>query len=271
MGTAVNFQGLAIDLDGTLLVGEDLPPNNILAVRAARDAGLKIIIATARWHQMALRIAAQLEIEGPVIACSGAQVHDPASAKDLFDERLPEDFVDELYALCDAERCVATVTVADRVLLKLDGEPDPALMPDEMYWVPALAGAADSLPRVAAIQGSAVNARIRAELQPRYADRVHFLDSIGPTGKIILTLTAITASKGDALQAACRHLELDPLRVVAFGDSDNDLEMFKVAGASVAMGQADDTVKAAATKVTSRNDEDGVARAIEQLLATGSV
>ena len=267
----MNYQGLAIDLDGTLLVGEDLPPNNIRAVRAARDAGLRIIIATARWHQMALRVAAQLEIEGPVIACSGAQVHDPASARDLFDERLPEDFVEELYTLCDAERCVATVTVSDRVLLKLDGEPDPSLMPDEMRWVPALTGAADSLPRVAAIQGTAVNTRIRAELQPRFADRVHFLDSIGPNDKIILTLTAITASKGDALQAACRHLDMDPSQVVAFGDSENDLEMFKVAGASVAMGQADDLVKAAATKVTSRHDEDGVARAIEELLATGSV
>ena len=73
----MDFDGLAIDLDGTLLVGEDLPANNITAVRAARDAGFKIIIATARWHQMALRVAAELEIEGPVIACSGAQVHDP--------------------------------------------------------------------------------------------------------------------------------------------------------------------------------------------------
>jgi hydroxymethylpyrimidine pyrophosphatase-like HAD family hydrolase len=37
------------------------------------------------------------------------------------------------------------------------------------------------------------------------------------------------------------------------------------------MGQAEAAVKAAATRVTSRNDEDGVARAIEELLATGDV
>jgi hydroxymethylpyrimidine pyrophosphatase-like HAD family hydrolase len=267
----VEYDGLAIDLDGTLLVGEDLPPANIAAVRAARDAGLKIIIATARWHQMALRVAQQLGIEGPVIACSGAQVHDPTTGEDVFDQRLPEDFVAELYALCDSERCIATVTVSDEVLLKLDGEPDPALMPEEMRWVRALTGASAALPRVAAIQGSRVNARIREELQPKYAERVHFLDSVGPSGKIVLALTAITASKGDALEAACRHLDLDPSRVVAFGDSDNDLEMFKVAGASVAMGQADADVKAAATSVSTPHDDDGVARAIEALLATGNV
>jgi hydroxymethylpyrimidine pyrophosphatase-like HAD family hydrolase len=64
---------------------------------------------------------------------------------------------------------------------------------------------------------------------------------------------------------------LQPRDVVAFGDAENDIEMFRVAGASVAMGQAGDDVKAKATAVTLRNDEAGVARAIERLLATGHV
>ncbi|HET6473824.1 MAG TPA: HAD-IIB family hydrolase [Pseudomonadales bacterium] len=267
----MRFKALAIDLDGTMLVGEKIPPDNVVAVRAARDAGLSVIIATARWHQMALRVGAELGIADPVIACSGAQVHLPAESRDIFDERLPADFVAALYDLCDAERCVATVTVGDGVLLKLDGEPDRAAMMPEMRWVPRLTGAAPTLPRVAAIQGTKANARIRAELEPKFSDRVHFFDSIGPSGKVILTITAATASKGAALQAACRHLELQPRDVVAFGDAENDIEMFRVAGASVAMGQADDAVKAHATAVTARNDEAGVARAIERLLATGQV
>lgn len=45
--------------------------------------------------------------------------------------------------------------------------------------------------------------------------------------------------------------------------------MFEIAGGSVAMGQADERIKSAATSVTSANTEDGVARAIETLLATG--
>jgi Cof subfamily protein (haloacid dehalogenase superfamily) len=265
----MQFRALAIDLDGTLLVGERLPDANRNAVRRAVDAGYDVVIATARWHQMAMRIGREIGIDGPVIACSGAQVHLPAEARDIFDERLPADFVGELYALCDADRCVATVTVEREVLLKLDGEPDRSQMPPEMRWVKRLEGAADSLPRVAAIQGSAVNARIRAELEPRYSGRINFFDSIGPSGKVILTITSAAASKGAALQAACRHLDVDPATVLAFGDAENDLEMFRVAGASVAMGQAEPFVKTAATWVTARNDEAGVAQAIERLLATG--
>lgn len=267
----MTFRALAIDLDGTLLVGEDLPADNITALRAARDAGYEIIIATARWVQMARRITEQIGITGPVIACSGAQVYVPDLGRDVFDERLPADFVDVLYSLCDEERCIATITVEDRVLLKLDGEPDPSQMPEEMVWVSKLTGADATLPRVAAIQGSLANKRIRDELVPRFSDSVHFFDSIGPTGKVILTMTSSSASKGDALKSACRHLGMDPHDVLAFGDSENDIEMFRVAGAAVAMGQADEQTKAAATYVTARHDEAGVARAIEKLLTNGSL
>lgn len=267
----MTFKALAIDLDGTLLVGEDVPADNITALRAAQEAGYRIIIATARWKQMAQRVEARIGIEGLAITCSGAQVYDPAHDGDIFDERLPEDFTRDLYALCDAERCVATVTVQDRVLLKLDGEPNQALMPPEMVWVSRLEGADPTLPRVANIQGSAIYERIRDELKPCYADRVHFFDSIGPTGKVIYTLTSARASKGKALTRACEHLGLDTSEVVTFGDAENDIEMFRISGASVAMGQADERTKAAATAVTAPNDQAGVARAVERLLATGHV
>jgi HAD superfamily hydrolase (TIGR01484 family) len=265
----MTFKALAIDLDGTLLVGEDLPEENVTALRAARDAGLKIIVATARWIQIVQRVEATIGLHGPAIACSGAQVWIPDLGRDILDERLPEDFTRDLYAICDAERCIATVTVDDRVLVKLDGQPDTRGTPPEMHFVTRLEGADSALPRVANIQGSTVYRRIREALEPRYRGAVNFFDSIGPSGKVILTLTSARASKGRALECACAHLGIEPREVIAFGDAENDIEMFRIAGASVAMGQADERTKAAATTVTARNDEAGVARAVERLLTTG--
>ena len=128
----MSYTALAIDLDGTLLVGEDLSARNRDAVAAAHAAGLAIIIATARWRHMAQRIADQIGLAQPIIACSGAQVYLPDSQRDIFDHRLPAAFVAELYALCNEQRCVATVTVADEVILKLDGEPSPGLLSPEI-------------------------------------------------------------------------------------------------------------------------------------------
>ena len=265
------YKALALDLDGTTLVGEDLPPANAAALRRAAQAGMHVIVATARWIQMAERVAREVGVDGPAIACSGAQVRVLSSGQDVFDLRLPTAFTNELYELCNSQRCIATVTVGEDVFLKLDGEPDASLMSDEMTWVPQLALQSENLPRIAAIQGSKICEIIKQELQPKYADTVNVFDSIGPTGKLILTITAKGADKGSALQAACSHLSIQPEEVVAFGDAENDLAMFRAAGLGVAMGQAEDDLKAAADYVTLPNDQDGVAVAVNRLLDTGQL
>ena len=51
--------------------------------------------------------------------------------------------------------------------------------------------------------------------------------------------------------------------MIAFGDSDNDLEMLEYAGIGVAMGNAVECVKEAADYVTAHVDEDGVMKALQ--------
>lgn len=53
--------------------------------------------------------------------------------------------------------------------------------------------------------------------------------------------------------------------IIAFGDGENDMEMLEFAGIGVAMGNAGESVKAAADYVTSDVDEDGIFRALKAL------
>jgi hydroxymethylpyrimidine pyrophosphatase-like HAD family hydrolase len=53
---------------------------------------------------------------------------------------------------------------------------------------------------------------------------------------------------------------------MCFGDDYNDLELFRAAGHSVAMGNAVDDLKEIASEVTLTNDEDGVAVVLERIL-----
>ncbi len=267
----MKYAALAIDLDGTLLVGDEIPEANAAAIRAASAAGLRVLIATARWSHFAVRLGATLGIKEPVIACSGAQVFDPAGPGDVFDRRLPAAFAEALYGICNEERCIATVTLGDHVEIKMDGRPDQRHLAPEMRWTERLYLQRHDLPRVAAVQGSRCGERIRQELGAAFRDRVNILDSIGPTGKVILAITARAATKGAALAAACVHMGIEPRRVVAFGDAENDIDMFQLAGASVAMGQADPATKAAATFVSKANTDGGVAHAIRRLLERGTL
>ena len=64
----------------------------------------------------------------------------------------------------------------------------------------------------------------------------------------------------------CSRLCIDPADTAAFGDSENDISMLQAAGCGVAMGNAEDAVKAVADKVTLSNNSDGIAHALRELI-----
>lgn len=79
-------------------------------------------------------------------------------------------------------------------------------------------------------------------------------------------LRACAADKGTALQALMGRLGLAPYDVACFGDENNDLPMFAVAGHRVAVANARPGVRDEATRVVPSVEEDGVAEFLEELL-----
>lgn len=75
-------------------------------------------------------------------------------------------------------------------------------------------------------------------------------------------ITNISADKGKALLAMAKHEHMGIDETMAFGDGGNDLPIIKQAGIGVAMGNANDDVKAAADYVTTSVDDDGVRNAL---------
>src|SRR3712207_6171470 len=154
----MELQALAIDLDGTLLSpDETVSERNRAAVDAALDAGWKLIVATARWYQLAEEVASIFGVSGPVIACSGAEVRRLRDGADLFDVRLPLGFAEDLYDICDHQRCVAWIALDRDVLIKMDGQPES--LPGSLRHVASLAEASLGpegrvAPRIALVQGS---------------------------------------------------------------------------------------------------------------------
>ena len=78
-------------------------------------------------------------------------------------------------------------------------------------------------------------------------------------------------SKGNALKVIAAELNIRPEEIVAFGDNHNDIGMLQFAGLGIAMGNAHEEVKSMADYVTSSNAEDGVAKAIEELVLSAIV
>ena len=81
-----------------------------------------------------------------------------------------------------------------------------------------------------------------------------------------LEINAPGAAKGEALERLAGHLGIEMSQTMGFGDGENDITLIRKAGIGVAMGNAEECLKAEADYITVTNDEDGVAAALEKLL-----
>jgi Cof subfamily protein (haloacid dehalogenase superfamily) len=96
---------------------------------------------------------------------------------------------------------------------------------------------------------------IEAKLSPEKYGGGYFLTLLHPEG-----------DKAHAMQKVMEYLGRGHEEITVFGDSVNDIGMFKLAGTSVAVSNALDEVKAVADHVLPHtNDEDAVARYLKNL------
>lgn len=70
-------------------------------------------------------------------------------------------------------------------------------------------------------------------------------------------------SKLEGIRRVGKEYGFDLNQVMAFGDSDNDLEMLAGVGMSIAMGNGSSSVKEVAKHITTSNQEDGIHKALE--------
>ena len=81
-----------------------------------------------------------------------------------------------------------------------------------------------------------------------------------------LEFMARDVSKGNAITALCKKLDISLEEVIAFGDSLNDQSMLEVVGHAVAMGNASDELKNIADEVTLDNNSNGIPYVLKEIL-----
>lgn len=102
---------------------------------------------------------------------------------------------------------------------------------------------------------------ISQEIDTRFAGIIRATSS--GNGSIDLIIPGMDKSHG--LKLLLTRWGISPRDLVVFGDGENDLEMFELAGTSYAMGNAPQNVQAAATHVIGTNDEQAVLHTLEKL------
>lgn len=249
---------LLIDLDGTLLRRNKTVSGRTLdTLERCRTGGIRLALATARLEAAAARII-RLICPDAVISCGGAMARKGGEL--VYERRIPADTADALAAACLEEGACRAVTVQtpSGYYVSYAG---PAEHPDYAHGVHHdfhIPLRRDVYKLCADFENPAVAARV--------AGRFPSCDCVAFAGESWVRFAHAEAAKLPAAAAVAAALGVPMEKAAAFGDDIIDLPLLAGCGAGVAVDNALPAVKAAARFRCPSNEEDGVARWLEENL-----
>lgn len=84
--------------------------------------------------------------------------------------------------------------------------------------------------------------------------------------KYLVEVLTKGVNKAFGLEKLAQKLNIQPSEIAAIGDAANDIEMLEYAGLAIAMGNASEEVKSISDIVTDTNENNGVIKAIDNLI-----
>lgn len=255
----------AIDLDGTLL-GPDhqISPANLAALQHLEAQGIEILIATGRHITRIAPYLAKIRRARWAVTCQGASVLDlenrtaihsafltPAESRLLVDLGTRLGYTSIIYAE-DIIRAPQFNAMTDLYARIGGGAPVPMQLSElarirthKVIWL----GSSESITRLPELPEI-------ADL-PLYHVRSH---------EHVYEFLPSEASKALGVAAVAERLGIEAVEVVAFGDGDNDIPLFRWAGQSFAMPHGSRAARQAARSIAPAGDAgNAFARAVEML------
>lgn len=282
---------IAVDVDGTLLDTEFddiLRPREIAAMEAVRDAGHVLALCTGRNLNSTRGL---LENSGwnpadlPMVLLNGAVVWGDSPRRKLSSKELTGDQVRQLVGLFHEFDVVPMVYGSDDDggVLHHETRPLNDILGQYLAKRRGSVGAVNVVPDlqatdlVRALEVGTIDKRERIMALSAAITR-----EMGDVVKVINTRSLIgggeyywaevfdrTTDKGAGLRILAEFCEIPLSAAVAIGDNYNDLDMFAVAGWSVAMGGSPTEVLNSADMVTGSAKSGGAAAVLEQIAAGG--
>jgi Cof subfamily protein (haloacid dehalogenase superfamily) len=268
-GSNADIRLVVSDIDGTIIRHDKvLTDRSVEAVGKLREAGIRFTVVSSRPPKGILSLIKRLKVDEPFGAFNGALIVKPdAELTTLFSKFLDSTVSSKIIAL------ISSFGI------------DPWLYTDKDWFVPDRhgwhvdheVGAVNFEPfatknfdaHVARVGKIVAVSTDESKMAPcEAAIREQFAGQVSATRSqpYYIDITDPAANKGDALIKLSHLLNLRTSQIVTVGDAAPDVLMFKQSGMSIAVANANPEVQQSATFVTTSNDDEGFANAIERFV-----
>ena len=252
---------LLFDLDGTLLRSDKTISNRtIIVLQACRDAGIMIGVCTARSQENAWSFIRELDPDvlitsgGALVKFKGEYIY-----RSEFSEEETNRMIMTARAVCGPD-CEITVDTVDHHYwnYRIDPKTIDSSWGNSIYT--DFTGFQErSLKMCVEIFEDSKAKRLQELLNQ--CDCVRFSDGYW------YKFTKRGTTKENAILEVCSKCRIKVQDIIAFGDDYSDIDMIKLCGRGIAMGNAIAAVKNMADQVIGDNDEDSIAKYLSAMLS----
>ena len=261
---------VATDMDYTLLLpGQPISQENKDAIRLIKQAGGAFTLATGRTSFLTGAYIDELELEVPIITSNGASLFDPVAYKEIYASLIPEEIVRALIRVFIKNNTNATGYCPEAIYyapgsLRREFIANYNKSVPDKYKAPTAEITADMIEGDVPVFNKFLLVEPDEEaLNFAYTFKDLEIVSSAPGFYDIMYKGS---TKGDALLRTADFLGIPRENTFALGDSDNDLSMLQAAKYAIAMGNANDLIKGAATYITDTCENHGLAKAIRDYI-----
>jgi len=292
------YKLLAIDMDGTLLNdNKKISKENIIAIKKAKQLGVKVVIASGRTIQGIEKYLEKLDLlsdDDYCVVCSGALVMNNTKEKVI--QSSPLSYEEFKYVF----------NLVKKLNITLNMYSDESILINSSNYYSEIDAIANNIPLeirdfnsldkdtlITKIMLINEDLSIVEEMQSLFPSIIvdenkleakqgfnkelfkdisklpkEFLENftVSKVSPFNVEVMKKSISKRTGLEKIAKDLKIKPHEIICIGDSGNDKQMIQYAGLGVAMGNAFPEIKEIADYVTYSNEDNGVAHVIEKFI-----
>ncbi|MPW24708.1 Cof-type HAD-IIB family hydrolase [Alkalibaculum sp. M08DMB] len=274
----MDYKILALDLDGTLLNStHEITCNTLQVIKTLRSLGMCIVITTGRSYNACTYYSKLIDADY-TIACNGAFTYDNKKNtiynKIPLDKKLSQSVLEMLFKGKDKLKIQwdSISTYYSNNITPFESnyiENYKRDFPDEIFnhriinkYNKNHKGFNEEIYQIFFHPTSRSREEYFDVLQElKTFQNINIVDFKNECTDI----NNICATKGNGLKTLANSLNVPSEKIIAFGDGNNDISMFKYAGLAVAMENACAEIKELSNMITSHHDKEGVANALQSI------